>query len=196
MGILPMLSTHGAARKFIQMPVHHHDPSGARRDWLFLCMNRDKRFSSPSLLAKLTARDVMTAEPRTVTLATKLSKVSELMEEGHIQHFPVVDGQRLVGMLSERHLRDAMPSVLTVDDPEARRRYLRVTEVAQVMPKHSPTVAPDAPLAEVIRIMRAHRVGEIAVAEGESLFGIVTSGDLITLLERILRSAESWPTVG
>jgi acetoin utilization protein AcuB len=118
------------------------------------------------------------------------------MEEGRIQHFPVVEGERLVGMLSERHLRDAMPSVLTVDDPEARRRYLRVTEVAQVMPKDAPTVGPDAPPAEVIRIMRAHRIGEIAVAEGKRLVGIVTSGDLITLLERILRSAESWPAAG
>jgi acetoin utilization protein AcuB len=159
-------------------------------------MNRDKRFSSPSLLAKLTARDVMTAQPLTVTLDTKLSKVSELLDEGHIQHLPVMEGERLVGMLNERHLRDAMPSVLTVDDPEARRRYLRVTQVAQVVPKHPPTVSPDAPLAEVIRTMRTHRVGGIAVAESQRLYGIVTSGDLITLLERILRSAESWPAAG
>jgi acetoin utilization protein AcuB len=156
-------------------------------------MNRDKRFSSPGLLAKLTARDVMTAQPRTVALDTKLAKVSELLEEGHIQHLPVMEGERLVGMLNERHLRDAMPSVLTVDDPEARRRYLRVTQVAQVVPKHPPTVSPDAPLAEVIRAMRTHRIGGIAVAESQRLLGIVTSGDLITLLERILRSAESWP---
>jgi CBS domain-containing protein len=104
-----------------------------------------------------------------------------------------MEGERLVGMLNERHLRDAMPSVLTVDDPEARRRYLRVTQVAQVVPKHPPTVSPDAPLAEVIRAMRTHRIGGIAVAESQRLLGIVTSGDLITLLERILRSAESWP---
>jgi len=159
-------------------------------------MDRDKRFSSPSLLGKLTARDVMTAQPLTVTLDTKLSRVTELMEERDIQHFPVLEGGRLVGMLSERHLRDAMPSVLTVDDPEARRRYLRVTQVAQVVPKEPPTVRPEAPLAEVIRIMRTHRVGGIAVAEGQRLCGIVTSGDLITLLERILRSAEGWPAAG
>lgn len=171
-------------------------PTEPRNPDILVGMNRDKRFSSPSLLAKLSARDVMTAEPRTVTLDTKLSKVMELMEEGHIQHFPVIEGGRLVGMLSERHLRDAMPSVLTVDDPEARRRYLRVTQVAQVMPKQAPTVSPEAPLAELIRVMRTHRVGAIAVAEGQGLVGIVTSGDLITLLERILRSAESWPAVG
>jgi acetoin utilization protein AcuB len=158
-------------------------------------MERHDRFPSPELLRKLTARDVMTTGPLTVTLETNLSKVMELMDEKHIQHFPVVDGDRLVGMLSESDLHDAMPSVLTVEEPEARRRYLRVTQVEQVVPKHPHTVGPDAPLAEVIRTMRTHRLGGIAVTEGaERVVGILTSGDLITLLERILRSSEGWKT--
>ncbi len=155
-------------------------------------MDPRQRISSPHLLRNLTAREVMTAQPLTVTLETKLSKVTELMGERQIQHFPVVEGERLVGLLSEGDLHDAMPSVLTVEDPEARRRYLRVTQVAQVVAKDPPTVSPDAPLAEVIRTMRARRLGGIAVTEGGRLVGILTSGDLITLLERILRSSESW----
>jgi acetoin utilization protein AcuB len=158
-------------------------------------MERHERFPSPELLRTLTARDVMTAGPLTVTLETKLSKVVELMDEKHIQHFPVVDGDRLVGMLSESDLHDAMPSVLTVEEPEARRRHLRVTQVGHVVPKDPHTVGPDAPLAEVIRTMRTHRLGGIAVTEGpRRVVGILTSGDLITLLERILRSSEGWKT--
>jgi acetoin utilization protein AcuB len=156
-------------------------------------MDQSHAFASPELLRKLTARDVMTPQPLAVGLETKLSRVMELMDERHIQHFPVVEGERLVGMLSEHDLHDAMPSVLTVDDPEARRGYLRVTQVAQVVPKHPHTVRPDAPLAEVIRTMRTHRLGGIAVTEGASrVVGILTAGDLITLLERILRSSENW----
>jgi acetoin utilization protein AcuB len=155
-------------------------------------MTTSPRLSSPEFLRKLTARDVMTAKPLTVTLETKLSKVMELVDERQIQNFPVVEGDRFVGMLSERDLHDAMPSVLTVDDPQARRNYLKVTQVAQVLPKDPRTVRPDAPLAEVIRTMRAHRIGGIAVTEGGRLVGILTSGDLITLLERMLRSSEGW----
>jgi acetoin utilization protein AcuB len=155
-------------------------------------MESSQSFSAPELLRKLTARDVMTANPLTVTLQTKLSKVMELTDERQIQHFPVVEDERLVGMLSERDLHDAMPSVLTVEDPEARRRYLRVTQVAQVLPKNRHSVSPDTPLAEVIRTMRAHRIGGIAVTQGPRLVGILTSGDLITLLERILRSSDGW----
>lgn len=155
-------------------------------------MQDSQPLSSPELLRKLTARDVMTAKPLTVTLETKLSKVMEFVDERHIQHFPVVEDERFAGMLSEHDLHDAMPSVLTVDDPKARRNYLKVTQVAQVVPKNPRTVSPDAPLAEVIRTMRAHRIGGIAVTEGARLVGILTSGDLITLLERILRSSEGW----
>jgi acetoin utilization protein AcuB len=136
----------------------------------------------------MTARDVMTAAPLTIEPGTKLSKAAELMEQKGIQHFPVVEGDRLVSMLGERHLRDAMPSVLTVDDAEARRRYLSVTRVEQVAPKDAPSVRPDAPLTEIIGVMRKHRLDGVTVVEDERLAGIVTSGDLITLLERVLRA--------
>jgi acetoin utilization protein AcuB len=155
-------------------------------------MDPSQPIRSPHLLSRLTARDVMTAQPVTVTFETKLSKVTELMDEKHVQHFPVVEGERLVGLLSEGDLHDAMPSVLTVEDPEARRRYLRVTQVGQVVAKDPPAVRADAPLAEVIRTMRARRIGGIAVTEGTRVVGILTSGDLITLLERIMRSSAAW----
>ena len=155
-------------------------------------METSPPFSAPEVLRTLTARDVMTANPLAVALDTKLSRVLELMDEKHIQNLPVLEEERFVGMLTERDLHDAMPSVLTVEDPEARRRYLRVTQVVQVLPRARHAVNPDAPLAEVIRTMRSHRIGGIAVTEGPRLVGILTSGDLITLLERILRSSEGW----
>lgn len=143
---------------------------------------------SVDALRSFTARDVMTAAPVTVEPGAKLSRVAEMMEQRGIQHFPVVDGDRMVSLLGERDLRDAMPSVLTVDDPEARRRYLNVTRVEQVAPKSVPSVRPEAPLADVIGLMRQHRLDGVAVVQGANLAGIVTSGDLITLLERVLRS--------
>ncbi len=151
-------------------------------------MARETSSLSAEDLRRLTARDIMTADPLTVEPGTKLSKAAELMEERGIQHFPVVAEGRLVSLLGERHLRDAMPSVLTVEDPEARRQYLNVTRVEQVAPKNVPVVRLAAPLAEVIALMRKHRLDGVAVAEDGRLAGIVTSGDLITLLERVLRS--------
>ncbi len=151
-------------------------------------MGRERSPLSVEDLRRLTARDIMTAAPLSVEPGTKLSKAAELMEERGIQHFPVVAGGRVVSLLGERHLRDAMPSVLTVDDPEARRQYLNVTRVEQVAPKNVPMVRLEAPLVEIIALMRKHRLDGVVVAEDGCLSGIVTSGDLITVLERVLRS--------
>jgi len=63
-------------------------------------MDHSPQIASSHLLSRLTARDVMTAQPLTVSLETKLSKVTELMDERHVQHFPVVEGERLVGLRS------------------------------------------------------------------------------------------------
>jgi acetoin utilization protein AcuB len=147
---------------------------------------------SSDVLRGLSARDIMTAAPCTVSPETRLSSVTELMETRGIQHFPVLDEGRLVGMLSEACLRDAMPSVLTVGDQDARRRFLRVTKVSQVAAPHPHAMGADTPLAQLIGTMRAFRLGAIPITDGRQLVGIVTSGDLITLLEVILKSSEEW----
>ncbi|MGE0455824.1 MAG: CBS domain-containing protein [Vicinamibacteria bacterium] len=137
----------------------------------------------------LRARDVMTPRPVTVAPATPLSEVQALMETRGIVHFPVVEDERLVALLDERELRDAMPSVVTVDDPEARRRFLKVTRVSQVATKSPPVAAPETPILDLIARMRGHRAGALPIVDNGRLVGIVSAGDLITLLERLLRSA-------
>jgi len=131
----------------------------------------------------------MTPDPLTVRPETPLSEILTVMEERSIQHFPVIQEGRLVGLVSEKHLRDAMPSVLTVDDPEARRRFLKVTLAEQVMVRRPPTIGPDALLLDAIRTMRMHRSGSLPVVQAGRLVGILSSGDLITLLETLLKAA-------
>lgn len=140
-------------------------------------------------IRSLRARDVMTPRPVTVMPSTPLSDVQALMETRGIVHFPVVEDERLVALLDERELRDAMPSVVTVDDPEARRRFLKVTRVSQVAGKNPPVAQPDTPLLDVITRMKGHRAGALPIVEGGRCVGIISAGDLITLLERLLRAA-------
>lgn len=140
-------------------------------------------------IRSLRARDVMTPRPVTVMPSTPLSDVQALMETRGIVHFPVVEEERLVALLDERELRDAMPSVVTVDDPEARRRFLKVTRVSQVAGKNPPVAQPDTPLLDVITRMKGHRAGALPIVEGGRCVGIISAGDLITLLERLLRAA-------
>lgn len=148
-----------------------------------------KRFApiSAAELRQLAIRDVMTEDPVTLGSETSLSEAVDLMDQRGILHFPVVDATgRLVGVLSERHIRDAQPSVLTLRDPEARRRALRATPVSRVCVFEPLTVEADASLRTAIGRMRSHKAGCLPVLDRGRLVGIVTSGDLVALLEAVL----------
>jgi acetoin utilization protein AcuB len=141
-------------------------------------------------VTRMIVADVMTPNPVTVGGDEALSTVVAHMERRGIQHFPVVEGSTVVAMLSERNLRDAMPSVLTVGDPEERRRFLRVSQVKLVAEPDPPCIAPSQPLTAAIAEMRARRAGALAVVEAGKLVGILSAGDLISLLERVLKDAK------
>lgn len=137
----------------------------------------------------LKVRDVMTPDPVTLRGETNLSEVVDLMEQKGILHFPVLDGDgRLVSILSERHIRDALPSVLTLRNPEARRRALRATPVSEVSVPDPLTIEAEADLHSAIGRMRRHKAGCLPVLELGRLVGILTSGDLIAVLDALLVS--------
>jgi acetoin utilization protein AcuB len=142
-------------------------------------------------VAHLAVADVMTPNPITVGGDEMLSTVVGHMERRGIQHFPVVEGSKVVAMLSERNLRDAMPSVLTVGDAEERRRFLRVSQVKLVAEPDPPCIGPNQPLTAAISEMRRRRAGALAVVEAGKLVGILSAGDLISLLERLLQDGKA-----
>ncbi len=133
-----------------------------------------------------TARDIMTPSPATFDADARLSDAYALMQERNIRHLPVLRGGKLAGMLSESDIHDALPSILTLKDPEARKKALYLTRVSQVCVKEPPRVRPDSPVVEVIALMRKSRAGCVPVVDGDAVVGIVTSGDLIDLLDRML----------
>lgn len=128
----------------------------------------------------------MSASPITIDAGARLSDAVALMKARNINHLPVMRDGKLVGLLSERHVRDAMPSILMLSDPEARERSLYLTHVNQVCVKDPFTVSPDDPLGVAIAGMRRVRAGSLPVVAQGKLVGILTSGDLITLLEKLL----------
>lgn len=145
--------------------------------------------SSTRAARALKVRDLMTGELTTVSVDSHVSDALDLMEKHHIQHLPVVKEGKLAGLVTEKSIRDAMPSVLTLKDPVARRKSLNVARVSQILVERFPTAEPDASLLTAIQTMRQHRASSLPVVEKGALVGIVTAGDLITLLEALLSGA-------
>jgi CBS domain-containing protein len=127
------------------------------------------------------ARDVMTANPITVTPEATLAEVWDLMREADIRHVPVVQAGLLIGMVSDRDLASLdVARVLTTDGADALRRVL-ATPVVTVMSSDVIFVEMEDDLDNVIELMLEHKVGAIPVVRSDTrdVMGIVSYIDVL-----------------
>jgi acetoin utilization protein AcuB len=132
----------------------------------------------------MTARDLMTPKPVTVSPQTSFGEVWDLMRDMEIRHVPVVQAGTLLGILSERDLaRLDVNRVLTVEGADALRRDL-ATPVVDVMSADVITVEPETTLSDVVAVFLESKVGALPVVEpsGE-VVGIVSYIDVLRALQ-------------
>ena len=103
-----------------------------------------------------------------------------------IRHIPILEDGKLVGILTDRDLKRAMPSLLTGTDRETHERVIRTTRVAQIMTRSPLTIAPGAPLREAVRILAERKFGALPVVESDRVVGILTEIDLLKAFLRVL----------
>jgi CBS domain-containing protein len=129
----------------------------------------------------MTAHDLMTPSPMTVTPDATIAEAWDLMRESEIRHVPVVDRGALVGMVSDRDLaRFDIGRVLVAEGAEALRHQL-ATPVVKVMSSDVITVGPETGLAEIIELLVEHRIGAVPVVRPDSreVVGIVSYVDVL-----------------
>ena len=110
-----------------------------------------------------------------------ISHARELMEAHRVNQLPVVSVGRLVGIVTDRDLRDAFPSVL--GDPMARPvpDPGKVT-VESVMTQNVFTLTPEDSLAVAASVMRRERVGALPIIDGGRVVGILARSDALEAL--------------
>lgn len=129
----------------------------------------------------------MTREPITVTPDDTLTRALHLTRIHRIRHLPVVGGDgRLSGILSDRDIRLAMPSPLTVADAE-RAEFLERTPIAAVMTREVITVPGGETIENAAKLMYKHRIGSLPVVDSDAkLVGILTETDILHAFVQIL----------
>lgn len=136
--------------------------------------------------AHKTVGDVMTRQIMVLRIEDNLDEVMKAMKLFHIHHVPVVDGEKLVGMVSHRDMLSMMHSRLQPFAGQEDRDTFEHTFVMNVMTRDPVSVAPELPLASAIRVMRERRVGCLPVVADDKLVGLLTETDLIRVLAQLL----------
>ena len=123
----------------------------------------------------------MSPTPITIGRAQTLAKAHAVMRAQKVRHLPVLDGGKLVGLVSQgdlhliETLRDVDPSTVTIDEAMSQPPY---------------AVSPETPLAKVAAAMVRRRVGSAVVVDRGRVVGMFTT---IDALRALLGSARRAP---
>lgn len=130
----------------------------------------------------------MTPDPVAVRPDDSLADALRLTREKRVRHLPVVADGALAGIVSDRDIRLAMPSPLTVADAD-RAGFLERTPVSGVMTREVITVGPFDTVEDAAVLLHRHRVGALPVVDAAGrLLGILTETDILHAFVEILGS--------
>ena len=129
-------------------------------------------------MARHTVARFMTADPIAISSDRTLTEAHRIMREKGIRHLPVIDGGRLVGLVSQRDLY--LLETLQGVDPDEEK-------VEEAMTAEPYTVAPDAPLEEVASRMAEQKYGSAVVLSAGAVVGLFTTIDALRALASVLR---------
>jgi acetoin utilization protein AcuB len=124
-------------------------------------------------------RKYMSTSPHTIGKDQTLAKAHAMLREHKIRHLPVLDGGKLVGIVTDRDLRlietlkDVDPEKVTVEDAMSQDVYV---------------VSPESPLDEVARDMAEHKYGSAVVMQNGKVVGIFTTVDGMVALHELLHT--------
>jgi len=126
----------------------------------------------------------------TLEASDTLGLADDIMRLGRIRHMPVVSGDHVVGVLSQRDLFRAAISSALHFRPAAEREWLKKIAVREVMTKPVITVAPGTSIRAAIGVMADRRIGCLPVVEDGKLVGLLSESDCLRYLIHILDISE------
>ena len=132
-------------------------------------------------------QDRMRRRPITITPDDTLADALRLTRQHRIRHLPVVLATgELTGVLSDRDIRLAMPSPLTVPDDE-RTGFLERTPIAAVMVREVITASPLETIEDAARTLYRHRISCLPIVNARGdLEGILTETDILHAFVHLL----------
>ena len=135
--------------------------------------------------------DVMTRGVTTVAPTDPLRKVAQVMLQYEVSGLPVIEGGRLVGIISEgdflrrietgteRHRPRWLEWLISPGQLAGEFAHAEGRTVDEVMTRDVATIGPDAPLEQAVSLMESRKVKRLPVVQGDALVGILSRANLV-----------------
>jgi acetoin utilization protein AcuB len=124
-------------------------------------------------------QDWMSRKLITVDHDVSIMKASKLMKQNGIQHLPVLKEKRLIGIVSDRDLKEAQPSDATALDIYELYYLLDEVKVKSVMSRNLFTITGEESVEKASATMLKHNISALPVVNPQGqLLGIITKGDV------------------
>ena len=136
-------------------------------------------------------RNHMTTELVTVHETDTLLDATMFFVRSTFRHLPVVRGRQLIGVITERDVKQYAPSVLSGISAEDYNSIMETTPISRVMARSPITVRPEQSVLEAAKLLYAKRLGCLPVIQDNELVGIITTTDMLKVLAQILEKSDA-----
>lgn len=130
-------------------------------------------------------KDWMTSSVISTRRNTSISSAHQIMRENNIRRLPVVEDNKLVGIITIGDVREASPSdATTLSIWELNYLWAQLT-VEKIMTRNVLTVKVDTPIVDAAELMLEHKVSGLPVLDDSgALVGVITESDIFRMLVR------------
>src|SRR4030042_973036 len=124
-------------------------------------------------------QDWMTKNPVTITDETSMMKAIHIMKERRFRRLPVLHQGKLVGMVTDRDLKEASPSKATTLDVHELYYLLAELQVKEIMTRNPVSVVDNDTVEHAAQVMLEHPISGLPVVDpGGKVVGIITQSDV------------------
>ena len=135
-------------------------------------------------------RKKMKKELVTIGKDERMTTAKKILQEKNIRHLPVVDGKKMVGLVTNMDIRRAEASPATSLEIRELHYLLDKLKVGEIMTRNVITIPPDISVEEATTLLHDNKIGCLPVVEDGNLIGIITEQDVMEILIEVMGMKE------
>ena len=130
--------------------------------------------------------DIISNNVITLTVDDDVKKAFEVMKANNIRHIPVLDGQELVGIVTNTDLRQVLIPSRSEGSENVYYFTSKFSTVEEIMTKTPIIISPQADVEEAAALLQHYKIGGLPVVQDNELVGMITETDILGVFVEIM----------